>query len=261
MAEKTYVEIATLDREVAEASLEAVKTALTKNDMDAYNKGKTELEKKVKALNISICNVAYEEFTHEPNPMIAAVRAFHIKTVKITEVRNDETGAITDIRLDSRDSRIDLERFCDFCIANKIEGINKDWANKSSKLLALLVLRVTNVFALKPSELASKSYYFISAANRKKDGETPDSNTQIVRLLQEIIDDAIFVDNGKGQNEYKCTNHDIAFIQSALTKLATKEKCTIQTINERQFKTVIMSVFAHCLGEAYKVKAAKIKNS
>ncbi len=38
-----------------------------------------------------------------------------------------------------------------------------------------------------------------------------------------------------------------------------KEKCTIAMLNERQFKTVMMSVFAHCLGEAYKVKPAKIK--
>ena len=62
-------------------------------------------------------------------------------------------------------------------------------------------------------------------------------------------------------NIYKCTNHDVAFVQDSVTKMDTKEKCTIAMLNNRQFKTVMMSVFAHCLGEQYKVKAAKIKEA
>ena len=240
-------------RKDADAALELVRNALAKKDLSGYSKAMAVLNEKVRVLNECICKVKYADFMTADKPVIAAVQAFYIDTVKIKESRHKEDGSITAVNFDKKKSRIDLEKFCIF------GGIDTEWAHNCSKLLALLILRETDVYAIKPAELAKQSYYFISQVRAKKEGDTPDSNTKIVRLLQTIIDGAIFVDDGKGKNVYKCTNHDIAFIQDAVTKMDTKEKCTIAMLNERQFKTVMMSVFAHCLGEAYKVKASKIK--
>ena len=236
-----------------EEALKEVRKSLAAKDLAEYGKALAALNEKVKALNECICKVEYAKFIETENPMITAVKQFFIETVKVKESRDKEDGSISGVNLEKKQSRIDLEKFCEFA------DLDKTWAHDSKKLLALLTVRETNVFAMKPADLAKKSYYFIKAARAKKEGETPDSNTQIVRLLQKIIDEAIFVDNGSGQNAYKCTNHDLAFIQDSVTKMDTKEKCTIAMLNERQFMTVMMSVFAHCLGEAYKVKAAKAK--
>ena len=245
-----YVGIAKKD---ADEALEAVRKALAEKDLAGYSKALATLTTKVKTLNECICKVKYAEFLATEHPVITAVKEFYIEVYKVKETREKDDGSITGVNLEKKKSRIDLEKFCEF------GELDKTWAHDSAKLLALLTLRETDVYAIKPSELSKKSYYFIGAVRAKKEGETPDSNTQIVRLLQKIIDEAIFVDNGSGQNVYKCTNHDLAFIQDAVTKMDTKEKCTIAMLNERQFKTVMMSVFAHCLGEAYKVKAAKAK--
>lgn len=250
---KTFAEIASVCEKEAQSTLKEVVEALHKGDLVAYNKGMSALKEKVSNLNLSVCNVEYDKFMQAENPMIAAVKQFYIEVFKIKEERDKDSDLITGVSLEKKKARIDLEKFCDF------GRLDKAWASKSAKLLALLTLRETDVYSIKASDLSKKSYYFISAATKKKSGETPDSNTQIVSLLQEIIDGAIFVDNGNGKNAYKCNNHDIAFIQDAVTKMDTKEKCTIAMLNERQFKTVMMSVFAHCLGEAYKVKAAKAK--
>ena len=236
-------------KKTVDEKLAIVKKALTDKHLTDYNKGIEALGKAIKDYNEYLCKLEYVKFLAEENPMIAAVKQFYVDTVKIKETRDKEDGSITGVSLEEKKSRIDLEKFCEFA------ELDRAWAHDSTKLLTLFTLRETDVFAMKPDELAKKSIYFISQARAKKEGETPDSNRQIVLLLQKIIDEAIFVDNGKGENAYKCTNHDIAFIHDAVTKIDTKEKCTIATLNPRQFKTVMMSVFAHCLGEAYKVKA------
>ena len=254
MANKEALEkVVGIAQKDANETLEMVRKALAEKDLAGYSKAMATLTTKVKTLNECICKVKYAEFLATEHPVITAVKEFYIETVKIKESRDKEDGSITGVNFDKKQSRIDLEKFCEF------GDLDTAWAHDCSKLLALLTLRETDVYAIKPAELAKKSFYFISQVRAKKEGETPDSNTQIVRLLQKIIDEAIFVDDGNGKNVYKCTNHDLAFIQDAVTKMDTKEKCTIAMLNERQFKTVMMSVFAHCLGEAYKVKAAKAK--
>lgn len=256
MANKEALEkVVGIAQKDANEALEMVRKALAEKDLAGYSKAMATLTTKVKTLNECICKVKYAEFLATEHPVITAVKEFYIETVKIKESRDKEDGSITGVNFDKKQSRIDLEKFCEF------GDLDTAWAHDCSKLLALLTLRETDVYAIKPAELAKKSFYFISQVRAKKEGETPDSNTQIVRLLQKIIDEAIFVDDGNGKNVYKCTNHDLAFIQDAVTKMDTKEKCTIAMLNERQFKTVMMSVFAHCLGEAYKVKAAKIKEA
>lgn len=237
---------------LADTALAGVREALNAKDLEQYGTRMAALKKVVDAWNKMICQRAYAEFLKADNPMIAAVQAFYVKVVKIKEDRDSETNTITGVNFEHKNARIDLEKFCEF------GDLSLAWARDSARLLALLSLREVNVYEIKPSDLANKSFYFATQVRAKKAGETPDSNTQIVRLLQKIIDEAIFVDDGKGKNKYKCTNHDLAFIQDAVTKMDTKSKCTIAMLNERQFKTVMMSVFAHCLGEAYKVKPAKV---
>lgn len=238
---------------VAEATLKSVRDALAKKDLTKYNLTMTALQKDVKEVNNLRCKVEYAKFLETESPMITAVKQFYIDTIKVKETRNKDDGSITGVNLETKKSRIDLEDFCNF------GELPKKWTTDASHLLALLALRETDVFKMSPTALSAKSFYFINQARAKQEGKTPDSNTQVVKLLQTIIDEMIFVDNGEGKNAYKCTSHDLAFIHDAVTKMDTKEKCTIATMNERQFKTVLMSVLAHCLGEVYKVKAAKIK--
>lgn len=250
----TYLEIERTLRKVAEDQLADVRKALRAKKLDEYALGMKKLSESVQELNKATCNVNYDAFMKTPNPMISAVKQFYIEVVKPKEERDQETGVVTDVKFEKKKARIDLEKLCEF------GRLDKKWSYDSANLLALLSLRETDVFAIRPSDLVKRSYYFISNVRKKQEGETPDSNTQIVKLLQKIIDEAIFVDDGAGKNIYKCTNHDIAFIQDAVTKMDTKEKCTIAMLNERQFRTVMMGVFAHCLGEAYRVRAAKIKS-
>ncbi len=255
--QKTFTDIVNDVQTTVNARLEEVREALKSGNLVEYGTAMAALKKAVSALNDAKCNVAYSEFMKADAPMIAAVKQFYITLTKIKEERDKDgdSDAIIGVNLEDKSARIDLEKFCEFA------RLDKTWARKCCELRDLLELRETELYALAPDKLASKSFYFINAARKKKEGATPDSNTQIVTKLQEIIDAAIFVDNGEGKNAYKCNNHDIAFIQDAVTKFDAKSKCSIAMLNERQFKTVMMSVFARCLGESYSVKTGATKKS
>ena len=169
---KTFAEIASVCEREAQGTLKEVVEALHKGDLVAYNKGMSALKEKVSNLNLSVCNVEYDKFMQAENPMIAAVKQFYIEVFKIKEERDKDSDLITGVSLEKKKARIDLEKFCDF------GRLDKTWASKSAKLLALLTLRETDVYSIKASDLSKKSYYFISAATKKKNGETPDSNTR-----------------------------------------------------------------------------------
>ena len=247
----TYTEVAKIAEDAANAQLLVVQQALRDKKLDEYAVGMAKLSASIQEWNKCLANVEYDRLSKEEYPVIAAVKQFYLTLFKVKEERDEENGTVKSVKIEPKNARIDLEKFCRFA------DISIEWAEDAMKLLDLLTLRETNVYALTPEALAKKSYYFVTAARSKKEGETPDSNRQIVILLQKIIDEAIFVDDGTGKNAYKCTSHDIAFIQDAVTKIDTKEKCTIAMLNGRQFKNVLMSVFAHCLGEAYKVRATQ----
>lgn len=235
--------------------LTAANKALEENNLEEYAKKLAELDKVVDEWNKEIQNAAFKELAKADNPMIAAVERFYIDSYAVKEVKTEAKDRIMEVKTEKRSRRIDLKGFCES------EHLDTAWVTSTERLRQLLEVRETETYSMKPEELAQKSYYFISMMKKKEAGETPDSNTQIVRQLQKVVDEAIFVDNGEGKNIYKCTNHDIAFIQDAVTKFDAKGKCSIAMMNKRAFQTVMMSVFSHMLGEAYKVKTIKTKES
>ena len=49
-------------------------------------------------------------------------------------------------------------------------------------------------------------------------GETPDSNTQICKMLQKVIDSIICAADSNAEKPYKCNNHDVSYLLMCYTK-------------------------------------------
>lgn len=250
-----YLDAKVASEKAANDTLIKVREALVAKDMDAYAEHYAKLERQVKSHNGDIVNCEYSRLSKESDPMIAAVKQFYVELKRVVEDKDKDTGRVTGVNIETKKARIDLAKFCDFA------KLDKSWINDTARLLVLLVSRKKNLLAMNSEELSKESLIFNEVVRELKDGETPNSNTQIVRLIQTIVDGAIFVDNGKGENAYRCTNHDILFISEAILKFNAKEKCTLDSMNDRQFQSVMMSVFAHILGEAYAIKEAKSRKS
>lgn len=250
----TYVEVAENMKTQVEAAIGEAKAALNSNNFDAYEKAKAAAVKKVDEYNDCLRNVYFEEFAKDTSPLMKAIRAFYITSYRVKEVHDKETEKTTDIVTVANDkTRVDIEDFVDFA------KLDKKWLVDTTNLLSLLQLRKTDIYTLSAADLTAQSYFFMNAVRKKKDGETPDSNTKIVALLQKIVDATIFEDNGKGLNKHKVTARDIAFIEDCCHQFDPKAKAGIKSLKARGFQTVMVSVLYSMLtGEGYTVKNAKI---
>lgn len=250
-----YLDAKVASEKAANDTLIKVREALVAKDMDAYAEQYAKLERQVKSHNGAIMNCEYDRLSKESDPVIAAVKQFYVELKRVVETKDKDTGRVTGVNIETKKARIDLAKFYDFA------KLDKSWINDTTRLLTLLVSRKKDLLAMTHDKLAKESLIVQEVVEELKEGKTPNSKTQIVKLIQAIVDSTIFVDNGKGENVYRCTNHDILFIDDAIMKFNAKEKCTLDSMNPRQFQSVMMSVFAHILGEAYTIKEAKSRKS
>jgi hypothetical protein len=241
MAAKTITPLTIADDKV-KASLADARKALSDGDLVEYQAKLIILKKDVDDRNTIVKKQLFNTLASKKNPIIDAIKMFTYEVSDVKENKNKDTGIVNGIEIKPKNKRIDLKEFCE------ATGIETKWANACGELRALLHLREVKLFEIKPDLLAKESLYFASVASKKKSGATPDSNTQIVRKIQECIDLTL------GKGVYRCTNHDIEFIGKCFTKQNVKEKCTICTCNDRQFRNLMLDVFAHALGTAeYRV--------
>lgn len=240
--------------------LAAAKAALKSKNIDEYETAKVDLEKTVKELTKVTRELAYEQFMKAENPLMAALEQFYVTSYRVKEEKGKEgedEGKTIGLSVAANEKqRIDFDDFCDYA------SLDREWLHDCAKLLVLLQIRKTDIYNMTASELKQYSENFKSAVRAKKAGETPDSNTKIVALLQRIVDETIFVDNGNGKNKHKCTCRDIVFIEDCAHQFNPKAKAGIKSLSVRVFQTVMSSVLYSILtGEGYTVKNYKVKDA
>ena len=235
-----------LNKELDKMNALLKKKSVSKADYDAQM---ADLTNALSAYNLATTAAVYDELSHENSPMVAAVKMYTIPLHRITDTKND-AGTITEMKLGEKSTKIDLEHFC------SKKDYDLTWSKECGQLLALLTLKKLkdyDITKLSSAELSKKSNAFIKYAFEKHAGFTPDSNTKIVKLIQSIVDRVL------GEGTYKATYYDINFIYDCVTKIDRKSKCAIEMVNDRTFRAVMFEVFAHALGEAYKVTGTRCK--
>lgn len=93
------------------------------------------------------------------------------------------------------------------------------WEYMCEKLGLLLAYRAQKELGGSPEVLSEllKTYPIREAAQKEKAGATPTSNTQLLKLLQPIIDALVWEDDGKGGNAVKANGKDVAFLVNCFT--------------------------------------------
>ncbi len=82
---------------------------------------------------------------------------------------------------------------------------------------------------------------------------TPISKKTLTRELQKIVDAIIFVDNGKGLNQYKVTSWDVAFIVLCSCKQGKKPKTIAMPKDTTITKLLIQVINRIMTGDSYEV--------
>lgn len=235
-----------LNKEIDKANRVLKMKSVTK---DNFDNTMSDLKDALTAYNLATTAAFYDELSQKTQPMVEAVKMYAIPLHKIVEVSND-SGKVVEVKLGEKSTKISLDNFC------AKQKLDREWVKECGQLLALLTLKKLkdyDITKLSSAELAKKSNAFIKYAFEKHAGFTPDSNTKVVKLIQSIVDRVL------GEGAYKCTNYDINFIYDCATKIDRKSKCAIAMVTDKQFTEIMFEVFAHALGESYKVTGTRLK--
>lgn len=194
--------------------------ALHKGDLKSMN----ELDVALKQLEVDYSNevakTVYNECLATENPMKTAIVRYSYNVLGHKD--NKEDGIVVErVLKDDRIRQIDLLKFCKYSQDIKAENkLDTSWQYPIMKLNQLLCMRSAKELKFTQAQIKSiaKTFYMEKVARELDMGGTPDSNTQIGKLVQHCIDQIIFEDDGKGKNIYKVNNHDVAYLLMLYTK-------------------------------------------
>ena len=210
--------------------------AFRKQDLKGMNAAEAALkESEAEYLEVKQHEV-FCELKKAENPVIAAVTRYSFPVLRHKAVRED--GVQVGIEMDERERQIDLMKLCRFC------GFDTLWGYKVEKFGQLLCLRAAKELNMSAAEIKQiASTYYMKELARKEDlGETPTSNTQIVKALQKVIDAFMFRAGDNGGNIYRVNNHDVAYLLMCYTKRSSRKELTVQVSKTGFIHALLMDI-------------------
>ena len=211
--------------------------SLQESNFSAMAKAEAELkELETQYADVKATEV-FDEVGEAENPIKAAIIKYWYPVLSHKNIRED--GKLVKFELvEDKMRQIDLVRLAKYC------NIKADWQYAIEKFNQLLTLRAANELKLTKKEIEKicNSFYMNKLSRQVELGGTPDSNTQICKQLQKIVDDMVFEDDGKGKNKYKVNNHDIAYLLMCYTKKNNKKALTVSTAKNSVIHRLVMDV-------------------
>ena len=198
-------------------------------------------------------SLVYAELIKSEKPLIAAITKFKYFNFVHKEIKNTAGGTIARIETGYNEKRVDLLDFC------KKAEINSEWEYSASRFNKLLCLRTAIELGYTKAQMQklSDSYYLKEKVRELAQGQTPVSNTQLIKGLQAEVDNIVFEDDGNGKNIYKVISKDVNYLLKCYTKEGKKD-LTIAVSNDSKVRRFITAVLHHLVtGNEYGVTGFK----
>ena len=248
-------------REQALKNIDAYNKALSESDLKKMN----ELDVALKQLEIDYQNemakVVYQECLATENPMLSAITKYSYNVIAHKD-KKEEDIVVERVLNDDKVRQIDLLKFCKY--SQDIKAKNKldcAWQYDVMAFNQLLCLRSAKELKFTPAQVKkiAQTYYMEELARKINLGETPDSNTQICKQLQAVVDKILFKDDGKGKNAYKVNNHDVAYMLMIYTKKG-KSALAVQVAKHDFMRRIIADVLYRIVTDGkYSLEYKQIK--
>lgn len=204
-------------RENIVAKIGEYNEALKANDLAKTAHIEQELKDAEAAYAEAKCTEVFAELAKEENPVKAAVAAHSYLVVSHRPLRED--GVVKGFEIvEDKVRQIDLVKFCEFC------KLPTSWKYAVEKFNQLLAMRTATELKMTKAQIKKicDSFYMNDLARKVEMGDTPDSNTAICKQFQQVVDEVLFEDNGKGKNVFRVNNHDVAYLLMCYTKRGKK---------------------------------------
>lgn len=228
---------------------------LKKGDFAEMNRLEGEIKDAEAAYADQQMNEVFSECKKEANPVLAAVEKYSYPILAHRLVRED--GIVTEMQLvEDRTKQINLVKLC------KALGLAHLWEYKVERFGNLLCMRAAKELGYTDAQIKRiDRLYYCNALSKKEDmGTIPTSNNQIVKLLQQVIDAVLPIDEETGKSKYRCNSRDVAYLLMAYTKRNSKNKLTIEVAKNTFVHSLVMDVMNRIVtGAVYDLKYQMIK--
>lgn len=239
-----------------DAKCEAFNNAALNDDfheMAVIDGAMKELEKDYAVLSQAL---VFTNLQAKDKPMLEAIKAYGFKVLKHKD--SAESGSTIKTReIVEAERQFDLREFDAFC--GYTASANKSWSNFAERMNMLCAIHVAN--ELKVADLASiGTSYFISKtkdaiklAEENPEVANPISNTQMLKMMQQVLDKIIYEDNN-GKNKYQAKSQDVAWLLFTYGRKDSKGRLTLKLADHKQFRKVLADVLHRIVtGTDYKV--------
>lgn len=246
------------------AKVSEYNAAMRENDLAKANRIDQELREAEASYAEAKCAEVFTDLAKGESPVKAAIEMHSYLVVSHRAKR--EEGVITGYEVvEDKVRQIDLVKLCKFC------DLPVSWQYKVEKFNQLLALRAATELKMTKAQIKKicDSFYMNDLARQIEMGETPSSNTAICKQLQQVLDEILFEDNGKGKNVYRVNNHDVAYLLMCYTKRGRKNLSIAVAKNSYMHRLVADVAHRIVTGKAYDLeyrmapseKAAAVKET
>ena len=236
----------------ADSAKTKLNEAIITDKKSIIDSAKEKLNKAVKEYNAEVIRLEFITLKGKTHTMLEAIEQLNIATITEKEKEDKDTGIIT-YSIEPAIKQISLVELSKFC-GNDI-AIDNKWSYYIDKFCYLMTYRIASELGKPGSEVRRKleqTYYITDVAKQMDMGKTPTSNTQMLKQLQTIVDAIIYKEDKNGNNIYKASSHDVAYILQTMSKRS--KSGTVVTPRPLTMHTLIMDVLHKIVkGNSYKI--------
>lgn len=198
----------------------------------------------------------FKDCEKSDKPMRSAIlkHNFMTKRHKI-ELEGEKDNKIRVCRIVDAPRSLDLLEFDTYMAGNDHRAsANKDWANMIAKLAYLMTVDTAKSLGVNPKSIYD-CYAIEEIARKIELGETPTSNTQMLKTLQSIIDAIIYEENPEtNANSYKASSHDVKYLKALFTKKGKKE-LSVACAKPAYMRYIVTDIcYGHVADKLYSVE-------
>lgn len=197
----------------------------------------------------------YAELGKAEKPMVEAIVQRTYKVKRHAEVKDKDTKRITEFKLSDKEKQIDLLKFA------KQNDLDTGWQHDVAAFNQSLCLKTASELGFSKSEIdkLAQNYYMKKEAQDIADGKTPTSNNQLCKKLQAVIDEILPPEDEQKGNQYKCNNHDVAYIVKTYTRKG-RAALSVAIAKDGQLRNLIADAMHRIItGAKYSVDYKKVK--
>lgn len=218
-------EPATLETLKEQASIEKmdVENALKSDSRITFKGAMDKAQACVKKYNDTLLQSLFDGFLREENPALAFMTQGFYKKMRLSVNEGKEGTTVT---LDEKDAFLPLARFVTYASKQNVVR-SASWQSKVQRVAALLSIRAAQDIGQDVAQMLNDFDMDEKARGMvKKDvqprAKDPISNNTLTTAMQDMIDDVLFIDNGKGQNKYKVVTPALMYFKYVLFHRGSK---------------------------------------